>query len=237
MSTEPATLLAARDLTVSYNGVPAVRDVSLEVRAGEVVVVLGSNGAGKTTTVLALAGEIPPSSGHVEFNGEPTTGPLHKRAQQGMALIGDDKSIFMDMSARDNLRVGGCPVDRVAELAPELVDHLDRRTGLLSGGQQQILTVARALARKPTVLLADELSQGIAPLVVDRLYSTVRRAADAGLGVLLVEQQVRRALTVADRVYVLANGRVDFAGTAEEARSAAGRIEAAYLAGDVPAPS
>jgi len=235
MTTPPKTLISAHDLTVSYNGVPAVRDVSLEVRAGEVVVVLGSNGAGKTTTVLALAGELPPSGGHVEFHGEPTTAQLHTRARAGLALIADDKSVFMDMTARDNLRVGGCAAEQVEELAPELVAHLDRRTGLLSGGQQQILTVARALARKPTVLLADELSQGIAPLVVDRLYATVRRAADEGLGVLLVEQQVRRALTVADRVYVLANGRVDFSGTAEEARSAAGRIEAAYLAGDAPA--
>ena len=226
-------ILAADGLTVAYAGVPAVRDVSLEVHAGEIVAILGSNGAGKTTTLLALAGELMPTSGSVEFNGEVTTAPLHKRARKGLALIADDRSVFMDMSAQDNLRVGGCDVDEVVRIGPELAPHLKRRTGLLSGGQQQILTVSRALSRKPKVLLADELSQGLAPLVVDRIYATLRQAADNGLAVVLVEQQVRRAMNFADRVYVLRNGRVDFAGTAEEARGAAERIEAAYLAGDV----
>ena len=228
-----SAILAANALTVAYAGVPAIRDVSLEVHAGEVVAILGSNGAGKTTTLLALAGELMPTSGTIEFQGEVTTEPLHKRARKGLALIADDRSVFMDMSAHDNLRVGGCDVERVMEIGPELRPHLKRKTGLLSGGQQQILTVSRALSRQPKVLLADELSQGLAPLVVDRLYDTLRQGADSGLAVVLVEQQVRRAVNFADRVYVLRNGRIDFAGTAAEARGAAARIEAAYLAGDV----
>jgi ABC-type branched-subunit amino acid transport system ATPase component len=125
-----------------------------------------------------------------------------------MGFIGDDRSVFMEMSAQDNFRVGRCSIDRALEFAPELVDHRTRRTGLLSGGQQQILTVARALARQPIVLLADELSLGLAPMVIDRLLGIVRKATESGLGVVLVEQQVRKVLAYADRVYVMRNGRI-----------------------------
>ncbi len=186
-------MLEARQLTVGYGAMAVIQDLDLVVHAGEVVALLGVNGAGKTTTVRALAGELSPSSGEVWFRGERTTAPLHKRAKQGMRLITEERSVFMTLSAADNLRLGGQERSRALELFPELERLLGRRAGLLSGGEQQILTLARALAGDPVVLLADELSLGLAPLVVERLLGAVRAAADRGTAVLLVEQQVRNA--------------------------------------------
>jgi branched-chain amino acid transport system ATP-binding protein len=143
--------------------------------------------------------------------------------------VTEERSVFMRLNAADNLRVGGADTARALELFPVLRPLLRRRAGLLSGGEQQILTLARALARDPEVLLADELSLGLAPLVVDRLLAAVRRAADGGVGVLLVEQHVEKALAVADRVYVLRQGRIEFRGSAEEARRDLDAIAATYL--------
>jgi sulfate-transporting ATPase len=229
-------LLSAEGVTVSYGGVPAIRDVSVSVAAGEVVSILGPNGAGKTTTLLALAGELPLDGGGVVWNGSHRRTPLHKRARGGLAFVADDRSVFMDLTARDNLRVGRCSVSKALAFAPELEAHLDRRAGLLSGGQQQLLTLARALGREPVVLLADEPSLGLAPKIVDRLLQTVRAAADRGIGVVLVEQHVRKALKVSDRVCVLQNGAVAFQGSAADARDQAAEIEAGYFAPTRPGP-
>jgi len=237
-----SAILAARGLSAGYGGQPVVHDLDFEVEAGEVVCLLGPNGAGKTTTMLALSGELPPLAGQVEFDGEPTRAPLHRRARMGLSYVTEERSVFKGLSARDNLRCGG--VDPAAALAifPELEKRLNVRGGLLSGGEQQMLTLARALCRKPRLLLADELSLGLAPLIVERLLQAVQSAAHGGgTGVLIVEQHARKALKYADRVLVLSRGRVRMALSAEEARGQLADIEAHYLSGatlqDAAAPA
>ena len=227
-----SAILAARGLSAGYAGQPVVHEMDLEVQPGEVVCLLGPNGAGKTTTMLALSGELPPLAGAVEFDGETTRSPLHKRARQGLGYVTEERSVFKGLSARDNLRCGGVEPKEALELFPELGKRLNVRGGLLSGGEQQMLTLARALCRKPRLLLADELSLGLAPLVVDRLLQAVRAAADErGTGVVIVEQHARKALKYADRVLVMTRGRVRMSLSAAEARVQLPDIESHYLAG------
>jgi branched-chain amino acid transport system ATP-binding protein len=224
------TAIEAKKLTAGYGSVPVVRDLDLSVRPGEVVALLGANGAGKSTTVRALAGELSPMSGEVWFRDKRTKAPLHRRAKAGLRYITEERSVFMSLSAADNLRLGGQERRRCVELFPELERLLARRAGLLSGGEQQMLTLARALASDPVVLLADELSLGLAPKVLDRLLVAVRAAADRGTAVLLVEQHVRDALSIADRGYVLQRGEVALEGTGSELVGRIDEIEATYLA-------
>jgi branched-chain amino acid transport system ATP-binding protein len=226
---QPA-VLEARKLAVGYGSQAVVRDLDITVRAGEIVALLGVNGAGKTTTVRALAGELRPVSGEVWYRGRPTSAPLHRRAKNGLRLITEERSVFMGLSVADNLRLGGQEQARCLDLFPELRALLGRRAGLLSGGEQQMLTLARALAAGPVVLLADELSLGLAPMIVERLLAAVRMAADNGTGVLLVEQHVRNALEVADRAYVLSHGEVALEGPTTELLGRVEEIEESYLA-------
>jgi branched-chain amino acid transport system ATP-binding protein len=229
------SLLQVQGLHVGYGAIPVVQGLDLEVRPGEVVALLGPNGAGKSTTLLALAGELPLQAGEVRWKGERIASPLHRRARAGLGFVPEERSIVASMTARQNLRVARVDPADVLAVFPELTDHLDRRAGLLSGGQQQMLVLARALARRPEVLLADELSLGLAPQAVTRLLSAVRAAADGGLGVILVEQHVRKALTIADRVHLLHQGRITWSGTAAQAREHHAVLEASYLSG-APAP-
>ena len=227
-----APVLEARGLTAGYGAQPVVHDVDLVVHPGEVVALLGRNGAGKTTTLLALSGELPLLAGTVFLDGRPTKAPLHRRARRGLAFVTEERSVFKELSASDNLRVGDCDPQAALELFPELERRLTVRGGLLSGGEQQMLTLARALGRRPRLLLADELSLGLAPLVVHRLLNAVRTAAlERGTGVLLVEQHVRKALRFVDRGYVMQRGRIQLAGTAEELRGRLSEIEESYLTG------
>jgi branched-chain amino acid transport system ATP-binding protein len=226
-------LLETRGLCAGYHRSAVVRDLDLTVSAGEVVALLGPNGAGKTTTLLTLAGDLPPVSGEVWLDGAPSTTPLHRRAAGGLALVPEERSVFMGLTAGENLRVGGVDIERVVALFPELRSKLGTRAGLLSGGEQQMLTLGRALAREPRILLADELSLGLAPLVVDRLLAAVRESADRGVAVLLVEQHVSKVLTVADRVYLLRRGQVELSCTAAEAGRRIAEIAQSYL-GQVP---
>jgi branched-chain amino acid transport system ATP-binding protein len=231
-ATSPDTpLLEARNLSAGYGSLAAVRDLDIEVRAGEVVTLLGPNGAGKSTTLRTLAGALTPLAGEVRWKGVATRAPLHRRARAGLAFVPEERSVFMGLTAAENLRVGNGPATKALELFPELEPHLKRKTGLLSGGQQQILTLARALATDPEVLLADELSLGLAPMVVTRLLGAVREAAERGVGVLLVEQHARQALAVADRVYVLQRGRVALSGSADEILGRLDEVERTYLEG------
>lgn len=229
-------LLAAEGLCAGYGEVLVVHDVDIEINAGEIVTVLGPNGAGKTTTILTLCGEIKPTAGTVYWKGSATDAPLHQRTNDGMALITEERSVFMNLTVAENLRLGG-GVKNALEAFPELEPLLKRKAGLLSGGEQQILTVARALAREPEVILADELSLGLAPLIVQRLLRALRQAADNGVAVLIVEQHIHQALAIADRVYVLRQGRVEFKGNTEEARANLVAIEASYFSGGGPSSS
>jgi ABC-type branched-subunit amino acid transport system ATPase component len=228
-------LLEASGLHAGYLGVPVVHDLSLTVCPGEVVVLLGANGAGKSTTLRTLAGAIAPISGEIRWQGTPTRAPLHRRARNGLALVTEQRSVFMGLSTEANLRLGRGPVEGALALFPELTPLMKRRAGLLSGGEQQILTLARALAAEPAALLADELSLGLAPMIVRRLLAAVRAAADRGVGVLLVEQHAAQALEVADRGYVFRRGRVVISGSADELRQNFDEIRDSYLA-SAPAP-
>jgi branched-chain amino acid transport system ATP-binding protein len=223
-------LLEARKLSAGYGGVAVLRDLDLEIHAGEMVALLASNGAGKTTTMLTLCGEIPPLSGEVHWRGSPTRMPFHRRAREGLSFVSEQRWVFMNMTTADNLRLGSGGIDNALDLFPELRPHLKRKAGLLSGGQQQLLALARALATEPRVLLADELSLGLAPLIVERLLQALREATDRGVGVLIVEQHVRQALAVADRAYVLHRGSVAISGTSAEILSRMSEVERLYLA-------
>jgi len=226
-------LLECRDLDAGYGDMAIVRGLNLRVDAGEVVAMIGPNGAGKTTTMLTLAGSLPPLAGEVRFRGSPTKAPLFRRARNGMSLVTEERSIFSRLSTADNLRLAGVSLDDTFALFPELEPLMRRPAGLLSGGEQQMLTLARALARKPRLLLADELSLGLAPLIVRRLLDTVRLVArEQGVGVLLVEQHVRQALGIADRVCVMQRGQIVLEGTSDEVRGSLDEVEATYLARD-----
>jgi ABC-type branched-subunit amino acid transport system ATPase component len=225
-----APVIAARGLDVGFGAVPYVRGLDLEVRPGEIVAMLGANGAGKTTTLMGLAGVLKPSAGHVELNGQKVTAGLHARARAGLAVITQERCVFMGLSLRDNLRVGRCDPDAALETFPELKPHMNRTVGLLSGGQQQMLAVARVIARRPTVLLADELSLGLAPMVIDRiLEALVEACARDGLGVLMVEQQVSKALSVANRGAVMRRGRLELVDDAKALLGQMDAVEKLYL--------
>jgi branched-chain amino acid transport system ATP-binding protein len=223
------TLIEARQLSAGYSRMAVVRDIDLHVDAGEVVALIGANGAGKTTTLLTLAGELSPRAGAVWFLGKPTRAAMHARCRNGLSYVTEERSVIMNMSVANNLKVAGVDPQAAFAFFPALERIMGRRAGLCSGGEQQMLSLARALARHPKVLLADELSLGLAPLVVTNLLKAVRSAANSGVGVLLVEQHVRQALAIADRVYVMQRGRIALSGSVSEVAGQLDKIEAAYL--------
>jgi len=223
-------VLAAEHLYSGYGTQPVLKDVSLEVPRGQIVALLGPNGAGKTTTVLSLAGELKPLSGHVYWRGKNERAPLYRRARQGLAYVGEERSIFMTLTVLENLRVARAEISVAYDHFPELERLATTKAGLLSGGEQQMLALACALARRPEFLLADELSLGLAPLVVDRLLAALRHAAtDLNLGILLVEQHVPKALRNCDYAYVLRRGVVVMQGTCAAMTARSKELQQAYL--------
>jgi len=231
VQTPPATrtALAAEDLCAGYGPVQVLDHVSLHVEPGEIVALLGRNGAGKSTTLATLAGLVTPRSGRVLVDGVPRTDAPSRRARSGLAYVIEERGVLLGLTAAQNLRLGRGSVTDALSYFPEIEPHLRRTAGLLSGGQQQMLAVARALAGKPRALMIDELSLGLAPMFVERLLDGLRRARDEGVGILLVEQHAQTALRVADRAYVLAQGAVALTGRAEDLRKDFDQVEAAYL--------
>jgi branched-chain amino acid transport system ATP-binding protein len=228
-----AALLETRNLKAGYLSRHVVRNVNIQVQPGEVVCLLGPNGAGKTTTLMTIAGELAPVDGIVMFSNVPTFTPMYQRVRDGgIGLVTEDRLVFTKLSTRDNLRIGGGSVEDSLALFPELEPRLNVRGGLLSGGEQQMLALARALSRKPKLLLADELSLGLAPMIVDRLLGAVRTAADAtGMGALIVEQHARKALAYSDRMYLMSRGQIQLDLPSNEALQRLDEIEELYLSG------
>jgi branched-chain amino acid transport system ATP-binding protein len=212
--------LAVHELHVRHGGVEAVRGVSLRVMPGEVVALLGVNGAGKTSLMDAVAGLNPIASGRIELDGEPVHGLRPEDiVRRGIALSPEGRRVFAALSVDENLRLGGIPVrdraareetrERVLELFPRLRERLQQPSGTLSGGEQQMLAIGRALMARPRVLLLDEPSLGLAPIVVTQIFDLVRRLKEEGMTMLIVEQNALGALELADRAYVLVHGAVE----------------------------
>ncbi|MFF5497820.1 ABC transporter ATP-binding protein [Streptomyces aquilus] len=232
-----APALRLDSVTAGYNGVPATREVDLEVAPGEVVALLGPNGAGKTTTLAAIVGLVQTMSGTVTVHGEPAAArPVHKLAREGVSYVPEGRALFFGLTVREHMTLarsrGGASVDEILDLLPELRKCLGRRAGMLSGGEQQMLAIGRALVSRPRLLLVDELSLGLAPVIVQRLLPVLSRAAgDMGAGVLFVEQHVALALGVADRAYVMSQGRIVLTGTGVELAQRRDVLTASYLGG------
>lgn len=219
-------ILEVRDLHTSYGLSRVLFGVSIDVAAGECVCLLGRNGVGKTTTLRSIMGLTPPSAGRVVWKGREITGwSPYRVARAGMGFVPEDRRIFADLSVWENLdvasrgaRAGGWSIARVFQLFPALAELTGRQGGFLSGGEQQMLTIARTLMGNPELLLLDEPSEGLAPLVVQHLGEQIGRLKREGLTILLAEQNVEFSLALADRVYVLEKGSIRFAGPAGELR-------------------
>ena len=233
------TALVVEKLSVRYGAVEAVRDLSLEVKPGEIVGLIGPNGAGKSSTLHAVMGVAPIAGGDVRLDGRSLVGRRPEDvARRGIALVPEGRRIFGELTVEENLRLGlagrrrgsiGGGVARAYDLFPVLREYRSRQAGVLSGGQQQQLAIGRALAADPAVLLLDEPSLGLAPKIVDVVFEALAQIRDSGLGVLLVEQRAQRTVALADRSHVLANGELRLTLGPEDAGDT-DRLVAAYLA-------
>jgi len=222
-----SALLAVSQLSVAYGGIQAVRDLSLDVAPGEMVCLIGANGAGKTTTLKAISGLIAPRSGSVQFDGQSITGlPAHAIARRGMALVPEGRGVFPRMTVAENLMMGAysrddraaiaSDLDQVYGLLPRLTERRAQMAGLLSGGEQQMLALGRAMMARPRLLLLDEPSMGLAPLMVRAVFDIIRQIAASGVAVLLIEQNAHLALKTCARGYVLETGVITLSGNAAE---------------------
>ena len=216
-------MLSVRDLHVSYGAIKAVRGISFDIKQGEIVTLIGANGAGKSTTLNTVAGLIRPDSGSIEFKGQSIVGvKSHKVVERGMALCPEGRRVFSQMSVSENLDMGGytrsdaenrVTLQRVYERFPRLKERMGQMAGTLSGGEQQMLAMGRALMSKPDLLMLDEPSMGLAPILVQEIFDIIKELNAAGTTILLVEQNANMALSIVDRAYVLEIGTIKKTGT------------------------
>jgi len=232
-------LLALRQMSVSYGGIQAVKNLSLELHQGELVSLIGANGAGKTTTLKAICGLLKPQSGEVCYQGRSIAGQgAWTLVSQGLVMVPEGRGIFTRMSIDENLRMGAylregkaeieADIDSVYQRFPRLKERHKQLAGTLSGGEQQMLAMGRALLARPRLLLLDEPSMGLAPIMVDKIFEVVQDVSKQGVTVLLVEQNAHRALEMADRAYVLDSGEIALSGPAHELLGNP-QVQAAYL--------
>ena len=220
-------MLEVKDLQVYYGVIQALKGISFHVNQGEVIALIGANGAGKTTTLQTLTGILSPKSGSIVFEGKDLTRtPAHKIVEMGMAHVPEGRRVFADMSVYENLLLGAYTRKDKAEIAeslasvykrfPRLEERKGQRAGTLSGGEQQMLAMGRALMSRPRIILMDEPSMGLSPIFVNEIFDIIREVSESGTTVLLVEQNAKRALSIADRAYVLETGSITMDGKAED---------------------
>ena len=235
-------LLSATGLSVNYGHIEAVRDIDLSLQAGQITTLVGANGAGKSTTLLALSGLVPKAAGKVMFDGHDVSAlPAHKLVAAGLVQVAEGRATLATLTVRENLELGAytrrdgaaaraSDLEKMFTLFPRLKERASGLAGNLSGGEQQMLAIGRALMARPRVLLLDEPSMGLAPIVVQGIFRTLREINADGLTIFLVEQNVRQALKIAERAYVLENGRVVLQGSGRELLDEP-RVQEAYLGG------
>ena len=222
-----AVLLSVHDVKVAYGGIQAVKGVSLEVREGELVSLIGSNGAGKTTTMKAITGLLPLGGGHIQLAGQTIDGQgPWDLVQQGLAMVPEGRGVFTRMTIVENLQMGAYirnddvaiadDIERVFTTFPRLKERRDQLAGTMSGGEQQMLAMGRALMSRPKVLLLDEPSMGLSPIMVDKIFEVIQEVSAQGVTILLVEQNASRALQIADRGYVMESGLITLSGNAHD---------------------
>lgn len=232
-------MLKINNLDIFYGGIHALKKINLEVKQGEIVTLIGANGAGKTSTLRALSSLEKPKNGEIIFNGENITGMApHKLVAKGISHVPEGRKIFANLSVMENLELGAYlrkdkksieeDYEMVFEKFPRLKERIKQNAGTLSGGEQQMLAIGRALMNRPKMLLLDEPSMGLAPLVVNDIFDTIVEINKAGTTILLVEQNANKALSIADRAYVLETGRITIQGTADELLHD-DKVRAAYL--------
>src|SRR3954447_19546748 len=222
----PTPLLSVRDLVYAYNGVASVRGVSLEVGLGEVVALLGANGAGKSTTVKVIAGALSPQAGSIQFDGEAIGGrPCHVMVRRGITLVPEGRLVFPQLNVLENLKMGAHTrsasdmsrnLDYVFDIFPRLAERRDQLAGSMSGGEQQMVAIARGLMSSPRLMMLDEPSLGLMPRLVRELFRLIKRVSETGVSILLVEQNVNQSLKIANRGYVMEKGRAVLSGTGQE---------------------
>ena len=229
-------LLSVRQLQVAYGGIQAVKGIDLDVNEGELVCLIGANGAGKTSTLNCLGGLLKPSGGEIIYQGQDLQRiPTHERVKHGLALVPEGRGIFPKLTVAENLRMGAYArslqvgeLEQAYERFPRLFERKEQLAGTLSGGEQQMLAIVRALLSKPKLLLLDEPSMGLAPLMVQKIFETIAEVAKEVVAVLLVERNARAALQLAQRAYVMESGKISLSGDAK-ALAADPRVRAAYL--------
>lgn len=232
-------MLQIKDLSVNYGHIEALKHINIDVKRGQITSIVGANGAGKSTLLKTISGLVKPLEGEILFEGQPIPKKAHKIVEQGIVHVPEGRRTFSGLTITDNLLVGGflakgkdleANVEKQFDLFPRLRERKNQFAGTLSGGEQQMLAVARGLMSNPKILLLDEPSMGLAPLIVNQIYEIIQKVKDRGITVLLVEQNAKKALSICDYAYVIENGEIKLEGTGEELLNS-DEVKKAYLGG------